>query len=73
MDQSLLSFQFIETSSSIRKDSIKLDQEIRNSLLDKPLRSLVGTLGMDRLVGWLRTVGESYGVKMESRNLFSYF
>jgi hypothetical protein len=73
MDLSLPSFLSIETSSSIRRDFIRLDPEIRNSLQDKPLRLSVGTLEMDKLAGWLRTVGVNLGGKMDLRNLFSYF
>lgn len=67
MDQSSPSFQSIEISSFIKRDSIKFIQETKNSQLAKPSKSSVGTSLMVKLVGLLKIVGEKIGDKMELR------
>lgn len=67
-DQSSLSFQSTEISSSTRRVSIKFIQETKDSQLVKLLKSSVGTSETDKPAGLLKTVGVKIGEKMESGN-----
>ena len=67
-----LLFQFTETSSSTRRESIKFIQETKDSPQVKLSRSSDGTLETDNLAGLLKTVGEKIGEKTELRNFLFY-
>ena len=68
MDPLLLLFQSIEISQFTKMDYIKYILKIKSSVQDMPLKLLVGMFKMERIVGWLKIVGEKTGETMVLRN-----